>query len=178
MNWITSGKTCNQRVFFPVITKQWKKEQASRCCTGDVCMRQSVNQLYNDQKSPNVFFFPLLGDNLLKYRTPRKPTRHWSNDFYEKESCNLSLNGKMEEAREYSGVSGTRIGFQFHISIGKQHGDYGGQDSCGKNYVISRAFDWIERKRCTSHPRLGNLFHYHAEKCFRLNPLDMIWHSA
>ena len=25
--------------------KQWKKEQASRCCIADVCRRQSVNQL-------------------------------------------------------------------------------------------------------------------------------------
>ena len=26
-------------------TKQWKKEQASRCCTADVCLFQFVNQL-------------------------------------------------------------------------------------------------------------------------------------
>jgi len=32
------------------MTKQWKKEQASRCLTADVCLRQSVNQLYNIQK--------------------------------------------------------------------------------------------------------------------------------
>ena len=27
-----------------------KKEQASSCCTADVCLRQTVNQLYNNQK--------------------------------------------------------------------------------------------------------------------------------
>ena len=26
------------------IDKQWKKEQASRCCTADVCLHHSVNQ--------------------------------------------------------------------------------------------------------------------------------------
>ena len=31
------------------ITKQWKKEQAIRCCTAYHCLRQSVNQLYNNQ---------------------------------------------------------------------------------------------------------------------------------
>ena len=25
--------------------KQWKKEQAGPCCTADICLRQSVNQL-------------------------------------------------------------------------------------------------------------------------------------
>ena len=29
---------------------QWKKEQTNRCCTTDVCLRQSVNKLYNNQK--------------------------------------------------------------------------------------------------------------------------------
>ena len=29
-----------------VIAKQWKKEQVSRCCTADVCLHQSVNQLF------------------------------------------------------------------------------------------------------------------------------------
>ena len=37
--------------------------QASRCFTADVCLRQSVNQLYNNQKWPNLFFFPLLVDH-------------------------------------------------------------------------------------------------------------------
>ena len=41
-------------------SKQWKKEQASRCCTAHVCLRQSVNQLYNNQKRPNLFFFHCL----------------------------------------------------------------------------------------------------------------------
>ena len=33
------------------IIKHWKKEQASGCCTDDVCLRQSVNQLYNNQQT-------------------------------------------------------------------------------------------------------------------------------
>ena len=37
------------------------KQRASRCCTADVCLCQSVNQLYNNQKYPNLFSFPLLG---------------------------------------------------------------------------------------------------------------------
>ena len=37
--------------------KQWKKEQASCCCTADVCLRQSVNQLYNNKKMAKL---PLL----------------------------------------------------------------------------------------------------------------------
>ena len=42
-----------------VLIKQWKKEQASRCCTADVCLCQSVNQRYNNKKLTNLFFFPL-----------------------------------------------------------------------------------------------------------------------
>ena len=37
--------------------KQWKKEQASHCCTADVCLRQSVNQLYNDKKMAKLVPF-------------------------------------------------------------------------------------------------------------------------
>ena len=37
--------------------KQWKKEQASRRCTADVCLRQSVNQLYNNQKNGQTCSF-------------------------------------------------------------------------------------------------------------------------
>ena len=47
----------------PANAKQWKKEQVSRCCTADVCLCQSVNQLYNNQTLPNLLFFPLLGSN-------------------------------------------------------------------------------------------------------------------
>ena len=43
-----------------IVIKQWKKEQASWCCTDD----QYVNQLYNNQKWPNLFFFPLLAAEL------------------------------------------------------------------------------------------------------------------
>ena len=32
-----------------VFLKQWKKEQAIRCCTADVCLCQSVNQSTNEQ---------------------------------------------------------------------------------------------------------------------------------
>jgi len=35
-----------------------EKEQARRCCTPDVCLRKSVNQLYNNQKM--AMLFPLL----------------------------------------------------------------------------------------------------------------------
>ena len=46
---------------FAIFFKQWKKEQASRCCTAYVCLRQSVNKLYNNKKKwPNLVFFPLL----------------------------------------------------------------------------------------------------------------------
>ena len=37
--------------------KQWKKEQASCCCTGDVCLRQSLNQLYNNNKMAKLVLF-------------------------------------------------------------------------------------------------------------------------
>ena len=40
-----------------VTTKQWIKEQASRCCTADVCLHQSVNQLYNNQKMAKLVLF-------------------------------------------------------------------------------------------------------------------------
>ena len=33
-----------------VLTKQRGKKQASRCCTTDVCLSQSVNKLYNNNK--------------------------------------------------------------------------------------------------------------------------------
>ena len=45
--------------------KQWKKELASRCCTADVCLCQSVNQVYNN-KMANMFFFLLLGGCVIK----------------------------------------------------------------------------------------------------------------
>ena len=38
-------------------TKQWRKEQAIRCCTADVCLRQSVNQLYNNNKMAKLVLF-------------------------------------------------------------------------------------------------------------------------
>ena len=44
-----------------------EKEQASHCCTADVCLCQSVNQLYkNNKKWPNLFFFPLLVNQTTK----------------------------------------------------------------------------------------------------------------
>ena len=42
--------------------KAVEKEQASCCFTADVCLCQSVNQLYNNQKWPILLFFPLLED--------------------------------------------------------------------------------------------------------------------
>ena len=33
-----------------LVSKQWKKEQASRCCTADVCLCQSLNQPCNNNK--------------------------------------------------------------------------------------------------------------------------------
>ena len=37
-----------------------EKEQESRCCTADVCLHESVNQLYNNQKMAKLVLFPLL----------------------------------------------------------------------------------------------------------------------
>ena len=37
--------------------KQWKKEQASGYCTADVCLHQSVNQLYNNNKMAILVLF-------------------------------------------------------------------------------------------------------------------------
>ena len=34
-----------------------KKEQASHCCTADVCLCQSVNQLYNNPKMAKLVLF-------------------------------------------------------------------------------------------------------------------------
>ena len=39
-----------ENFYMRVLIKQWKKEQASHCCTADVCLCQSVNQLYNEQE--------------------------------------------------------------------------------------------------------------------------------
>ena len=39
------------------LSMQWKKEQASRCCTAYVCLRQTVNQLYNNQKMAKLVLF-------------------------------------------------------------------------------------------------------------------------
>ena len=52
--------------------KQWKKEQASGCCTADVCLCPPVNQLYNSQKRPNLFFFPLLGEDRENCNAPQR----------------------------------------------------------------------------------------------------------
>ena len=67
------------------ITKQWKKEQVTRCCTADVCLGQSVNQLYKTEIRPNLFFFPLLAHHTFDIicrseappstSRPRRPTR-------------------------------------------------------------------------------------------------------
>ena len=54
---IISDNDCEEE---SLIGKQWKKEQGSRCCTADVCLRQSVNQLYNNQRMTKVVRFPLL----------------------------------------------------------------------------------------------------------------------
>ena len=34
---------------------QWERRSASRCCTADVCLRQSLNQLYINQKTFSFF---------------------------------------------------------------------------------------------------------------------------
>ena len=39
------------------ITKQWKKEQASHCGIADVCLLQSVNQLYSNQNMAKFVLF-------------------------------------------------------------------------------------------------------------------------
>ena len=41
----------------PVPSMQWKTEQANRCCTADVCLHQSVNQLYNNQEMAKLVLF-------------------------------------------------------------------------------------------------------------------------
>ena len=40
-----------------LVCKQWKKEQAIRCCTADVFLCQSVNQLYNNHKMTKLVLF-------------------------------------------------------------------------------------------------------------------------
>ena len=49
-----------------------KKEQASRCCTADVCLCMSVNQLCNNNKMAKPFFFPLLGNGAFNIGAPLK----------------------------------------------------------------------------------------------------------
>ena len=39
------------------MSKQWKKEQSSRCCTADVFLSQPLNQLYNNQKIDKLVLF-------------------------------------------------------------------------------------------------------------------------
>ena len=48
--------------------EQWKKEQASRFCSADVCLRQSVNQLYNNQNmAKRVLFSTACGSRFIAY---------------------------------------------------------------------------------------------------------------
>ena len=62
---------CELLNFLSVGNKEWKKEQASRCPTADVCLRQSLNQLYNNQKMAKlVLFSPYLVGNLNKKLKP------------------------------------------------------------------------------------------------------------
>ena len=44
-----------------LLAKQWKKEQASRCCTTDIWLRQFVNQ---QPKNGKTCFFPLLATRI------------------------------------------------------------------------------------------------------------------
>ena len=55
---------CHYPVFI-VNTKQWKKEQSRHCCTANVWLRRSVNQLYSNQ-FPKLIFFPLLCKHLVQ----------------------------------------------------------------------------------------------------------------
>ena len=48
-----------QAIISAVRVKEWKKEQASCCCTAYVCLGQSVNQLYNNQKMAKVVLFSI-----------------------------------------------------------------------------------------------------------------------
>ena len=43
-------------VAFLDMFKEWKKEQVSCCCTADVCLCQSVSQLYNKEKLVQTTF--------------------------------------------------------------------------------------------------------------------------
>ena len=53
---ILNSKSCRKHVSLRVCV-QWKKEQASRCCTADVCLCQSANKLYNNQKMAKLVLF-------------------------------------------------------------------------------------------------------------------------
>ena len=44
------GPFSTERTIRSILSKQWKKEQANHYCTADVCLRQPVNQLYNNNK--------------------------------------------------------------------------------------------------------------------------------
>ena len=58
----------------------------------------------------------------------------WSKVFDGKESCNLSLNGKMDKenkVKERTMTSRIPAGFQFHISMNQQQGDY---SAAGRHY--------------------------------------------
>ena len=52
------------------VNKKRKKEQASRCCTADVCgLCQSVNQLYNNQNMAKLVLFSIgARSNILSCR--------------------------------------------------------------------------------------------------------------
>ena len=68
---IASGTPCTGSM---MMIKEWKKEQSSCCCTADVCLRQSVNQLYNNQKMDKLVLFSTACDCvhhfLCRFRAP------------------------------------------------------------------------------------------------------------
>ena len=55
-----SQRRCPTLQFGLLLIKQWKKEQASHCCTPGVCLCQSVNKLCNNQKMARLVLFPLI----------------------------------------------------------------------------------------------------------------------
>ena len=61
-------------------------EQASRCCTADVCLLQSVNQLNNNQRMAKLVLFFMLGH----YISPGRPESPMNMSF--SDSMNYKVN--------------------------------------------------------------------------------------
>ena len=58
-----------------VMNKYWKKEHVSRCCTADVSLRKSVNQLYNIQNMAKLVLFSTAWSWKLECLEPNEHAR-------------------------------------------------------------------------------------------------------